>query len=112
MSKVFYDHIVVLERVEVVVHKAARSEEEKHELWQIVDSIVHQKVMQIILDLLPNEHHQEFLERFHQAPHEEGLLDYLSEKSKKDIKKAIHEEIKKLEDEILQEILSESSDEQ
>jgi len=85
MSKVYYDHLLDLKPVEKAIRKAARTHEEKLELWQVVDEIVQHKIMNCILDYLPKELHNEYLEKFYSAPDDEKLLDYLKKKIKKDI---------------------------
>ncbi len=104
MSKIFYDHLIVLEEIEAEIKNSAQTEEERHELWQLVDEIVHTRIMENILDRLPGEHHNEFLEKFHAAPHDDGLLDYLKEKIEENIEELLKEEIGDLAYEILGEI--------
>ena len=104
MSKIFYDDLVDLSKVEKKINKVARSEEEKHELWKTVDEIVHHRVMGCILRRLPREHHEDFLDKFRRRPHDEGLFEYLKEKIKDDIKFFIKEEALKLGYELLGEL--------
>ena len=40
MSKLFFDHLVSLEEVEIEIRKNASSKEEREELWKLVDGIV------------------------------------------------------------------------
>ena len=80
MSKIFYDQIIVLEEVEKEINSTTQTHEERQDLWQIVDEIVHHKVMDCILDKLPGEHHEEFLDKFQSAPHNHSHFDYLKEK--------------------------------
>lgn len=101
MSKIFYDHLIILTEVETEIKSMAETEEERHELWQIVDEIIHHRVLSCIMDKLPQEHHEEFLEKFHKAPHDETLLDYLKERIEEDIEVFIKKEINILEKEIL-----------
>lgn len=101
MSKLFFDHLIVLTEMEAHIKKSAATEEEKHELWEIVDEMVHHKVFDVILTHLHNRHHSEFLEKFHMSPHDDSLLDFISLKSKKDMAKIIKEELKNLEKEIV-----------
>ena len=101
MSKVFYDHIIILEEVEVEINNSVESEEERHELWQIVDEIVHNRVLEFLLDKLDCEHHDHFLEQFHEKPHEESLLDYLNERIEGEIEELIGQELESLSSEIL-----------
>jgi hypothetical protein len=91
MSKTYYDHLLDLNKVDKVVRDTAKSEDEKLELWQIVDEIVHHRVMGCVLDHLPVEHHEEFLQKFYEAPYDERLLVYLKDKIKKDIIEIIKE---------------------
>lgn len=104
MSKIFYDHLIILTEVETEIKSMAESEEERHELWQIVDEIIHHRVLGCIMDKLPHGYHDEFLERFHKTPHDESLIDYLKEKINEDVEVFIRKEINKLEKEIISEI--------
>lgn len=101
MSLLFFDKLIVLDKVDKKIKKKFASNDERQELWQMIEEIIHHKVLGCCLDCLPRKHHHEFLDKFHKAPHDENLLDYLSEKSKKDMRKIIKEEIKKLSKELL-----------
>ncbi len=104
MSKIFYDKLIILEEVEIEIKKVGLSTEEKEELWRLIDEIIHNRVLETIFDILPREHHEEFLTKFHEAPYHEGLFRYLNEKTQKDVEEFIRKEIKALEQEILKEI--------
>ena len=104
MSHIFYDRLIVFEEVEAEIKKVAKTPEEKEELWREVDEIVHHRVMGCILDRLPREHHQEFLERFHKAPYDEGLIPFLTERIGEDTEEFIKIETENLKKEILAEI--------
>lgn len=93
MSKVFYDHLIVLKEIDVFIKKSAATPEEREELWELVDEIIHHKVFDTILGQLPAHHHNDFLERFHKAPHDESLMDYLKEKIGDNIEGLIKQEI-------------------
>lgn len=105
MSKVFYDNLIILEEVESHIKDSAKTQEEREELWKIVDEIVHHRVLHCLLDHLPHNHHEDFLEKFHECPYDEALLDFLNEKIEGDVEKVIKKEIKGLEKEILEEII-------
>ncbi len=107
MSKLFFDHLVELKKIDSEIKKAAKTSEEREELWGLVDEIIHHKVLGCILDKLPNEHHHEFLEIYHKSPHDEEILfGYLKEKTGDDIERIIKEEIGSLSAELLEEISS------
>lgn len=104
MSKLFFDHLIILEEVDDEIKKVAKSKEEKDELWQLVDEMVHHKVLGCVLDNLPAKYHHEFLEKFHLAPYDEGLIDYLKEKIGANIEELIKQEIGSLAFELLDEL--------
>jgi hypothetical protein len=85
MSKVFYDNILDLAKVEKAIKKVSSTHDEMVELWGIVDEIVHHKVMECVLTTLPKKYHREFLDMFRTSPHDEKLLQYLKEKAKRDV---------------------------
>ena len=102
MSKIFYDHLIVLEEVNIQIDEVAKTSEEKEELWKLVDEIIHHRVMSAILEKLPEKHHKNFLKTFYASPYDEKLISYLNEKIDDDIEKFIGREIKSLSDELLQ----------
>jgi transcriptional regulator of NAD metabolism len=104
MSKVFYDNLLSLDKIDRAIKKAATTCDERMELWQVVDEIVHHRVMGCVLDALPIECHDEFLEKFSKAPYDEQLLDYLRQKVKKDVTMIIKEAVAVLVLEIATEI--------
>lgn len=106
MSKLFYDRLISFEDFEEALREQEIDHEEKAELQQLVDEMIHHRVLGCILDHLPREHHQEFLNRFHRAPHDETLIIFLQEKtpSNIDIEKKIRKEVAKLKKELLIEI--------
>lgn len=104
MSHLFYDHLISLGDLEKEISKATSSVEEKHEAWNLVDEMVHHRVMGCILDKLPQENHNEFLEMFHATPHDNSLIDYLKEKIGENVEEIIKQEIGGLAFEILGDI--------
>ena len=84
MSKIFYDQIIILNKIEETINLTIDSHEDKLELWKIIDNITHNRILLRILEILPQKHHNPFLTRFHQAPFDDELLEYLKEKSKID----------------------------
>lgn len=102
MSKIFYDRIMTLEKVEKELSKIATSKEEKQELEMIVDEYIHHRMMGCILDKLPHDHHEHFLTQFSEAPHHEGLWKFLSERVPEDIENFLREEAVKIGEELLE----------
>jgi len=110
MSKLFFDRLVILDDVEAEIKKVARTPEEKEELWQLVDEMVHHRVLGCVLDRLPKGSHQEFLEKFHAAPYDEGLIEYLKGKIGENVEELIKTEIGGLAFELLEEIRGKESE--
>jgi hypothetical protein len=107
MSKIFYDRLIVLEEVEAEIKKAAQTQEEKEELWGLIDEIIHHRVMGTLLDRLPRDNHEDFLVRFHKAPHDDSLMDYLSQQIGENVEELIRREIGELAYELIKEIRKE-----
>jgi hypothetical protein len=101
MSKVFYDRLISLEQLEKEIKKHAKTKEEREELYELVDEMIHHKVVGCILDKLPNNHHKEFLTKFAKRPYDDGLMDYLKEKIVDDVEEFIRAEINSLAVELL-----------
>lgn len=101
MSTLFFDKLITLDKLDIHIKKKYQSNEERQELWQMVEEIIHHKVMGCCLDHLPKENHNEFLDKFHKSPYDENILTFLSDKTKKDMKKIIKEEIKLLTKDLL-----------
>ncbi len=106
MAKVFYDNLVELDKIEKALKKVIDYKEEREEFEKIIDEIMHHKVLGCVFHELPMEHHHEFVVKLHKAPHDEGLLDYLSEKIQKDMREFIRMEILSLVQEIINDIKS------
>lgn len=96
MSTLFFDHLIIIKGLDKKIKKISSSNDEMQELWFCVEELIHTKVFECCLGNLPEENHREFLEKFHKAPHDAGLLDYLNQKIGKDVEKLIKVEIKKI----------------
>lgn len=100
MSILFFDHLVVINGLDEKIKKLSNSNDEMQELWRYVEELIYHRVLDCCLGNLPEEHHHEFLEKFHNHPHDKGLISYLNEKIGKDVEKLIKAEIKALDKEI------------
>ena len=104
MSKIFYDHLINIEEIVLELDGYELTFEEKDEFINLIDGTLHHHTLQVILDLLPQEHHQDFLDQFYQAPHDQNLITYLKEKITDEIEKRIEEKAVEIKKEILLEI--------
>lgn len=101
MSVIFYDRLIVLEGLDKKLKRLVSSNDELQELWKLIDEVIHHRIMGCVLDKLPRAHHEEFLQKFHDSPHDEKLLKYLKDKIEDDVEEMIKKEAKSLHEEIL-----------
>lgn len=104
MSQIFYDRLLVLGKFGKELKKKTSSKEEEFELWNLVDDILSHKVLDMILEKLPLKNHDEFIERFLEAPFDETLFDFLKDKIGENIEDLIKQEIGSLAFSLLEEI--------
>lgn len=105
MSKIFYDHLLSFEKLNDYIKVNCLSSEEREELWNLVDELLHYRVLTCILENLSEEYHYDFLEMFYSNPYDERILNFLGERIDKDIKILIQEETNLLLAEIFSEII-------
>jgi hypothetical protein len=103
-KNIFYKNLVTLTKIEILIKKSAISNDEKEELWRIVDEIVHHRIMGCVLGTLPREHHEEFLMKLKNDPHDTELINYLEEKTNIKMSEKIRQEIVAIEKEILKDL--------
>lgn len=104
MSKIFYDHLLQFEKIDKQIKKVVKTKEERDELWAIVDEIIHHKAIGCVLDNLPRQNHEEFLELFHTSPHDEDLLfGYLNKKVGNNVEEILKQELGDLAVDLLKE---------
>lgn len=104
MSKIFYDHFLKIEEIITVFDEYELDLEEKEELFSIVDETFHHQILETILDLLPLEVHEDFLNRFYQAPHDGNLLLFLQENVSVNIEEVLKTRAEKIKKEIFSSI--------
>jgi len=103
MNKLFFDHLVRVDRVREKLASLAVAEEEVKELEGIIDGLVQQRVVETVLDVLDEEHHHVFISRVHLSPSDPEILVWLKEKVE-DIEEKISIAIGELEEELLLEL--------
>lgn len=104
--KLFYDHLTIhLNDVYAEIERLEIKTKEKKELVKLVDETTHHKVFNTILKALDNRHHQSFLKKFHQAPHDPKVLSFLKDKIE-DIEDVIQATSKKLKKSLLNKMFS------
>ncbi|OGY09042.1 MAG: hypothetical protein A2782_00960 [Candidatus Blackburnbacteria bacterium RIFCSPHIGHO2_01_FULL_43_15b] len=104
MSKLFYDHLIILEEVEIELGKLELDRDEKRELEELIEETLHHRVLDRVLSELPRVHHEEFLQRFAETPHDPCLIGYLNKKIEQSVEEHIQDEVKKMKKEIMADI--------
>lgn len=85
MSKLFYDHLVILDELFVDIELLDVTAQEKKQMKTMIEEIVHHEILTHILDLLPKEHHEPFLQQFHTAPYDRAHLKFIEDKIDRNI---------------------------
>lgn len=83
---IFYEDQIFREEIVQELKKFDLTVEEHIEILRLADETLHIEVLDVLLSNLSKEKHQEFLEKFHSAPHDKMLFEYFGVE--------IHEEIK------------------
>ena len=104
MSKIYYDHLIDFSELEKALKETISEPNEREEFWQLVDEIIHQKVMVFILDMLPEEYHEEFIERVTSSPYDHTHLEFLKERIKDDVEVLLGDLFSELQRELLGEL--------
>jgi len=104
--KLFYDHIIEIHIGDIIVklEEFDISLEERKHLVSILDSILHHRIMGLILEELHPERHEIFLVNLNATPHNRGILDFLVSEVG-NMEKKIDDEARKIKDEVLYEVL-------
>lgn len=100
MSKVFWDHLIVIEEFDVHIKTVTKESKTRSRLRKKVDELINTRILRAIFDRLPFEYHSHFLEKFHESPYDEELLRFLDEKTDDDIEEVIKNEIEEIKKEL------------
>ncbi|MBI1871859.1 hypothetical protein HYS10_00380 [Candidatus Collierbacteria bacterium] len=96
MSIIFYDHLVNKTEVLDAIEKMDAPDNHKGKLKQLVDDIIHQGLIEFILQKLHPHHHHTFLTRVNDFPYDPEIIAYLRDHISEDIEKEIRAEADKL----------------
>ena len=104
MSKVFYDHLVVIDDIVVELDRHEIPPADREQFLKNLDEVLHHHILDTVLLFLPREHHDHFLDRFAREPHHPNILDFLKEKTKVDIEHEIKQTVDYVKKKILKDI--------
>lgn len=104
MSKLFYDHLIVIEEIVAVLDEHKLKARDRAKILELMDATLQHEILDAILTYLPREKHEEFLEKFHRTPHDAGLVQYLKDNSAVNIELAILDRANKTKRKLLKEL--------
>lgn len=104
MSKVFYDHLIVLDDIIVELDQHEIPSEDRELFMSNLDEVLHHHILDTVLLFLPHKHHEHFLDRFSKEPHHPSILDFVKEKTKVDIEREIQHTVEYVKKKVLKDI--------
>ena len=107
MAILFYDHLFDRNEIHIHIDQVDAPDEKKSKLKQMVDDILHSKLVHFILDKLPSKKHKTFLSKLEHSPYDPQLIDYLKEHIDEEIETQIQQEFARIEKLILKDIRGE-----
>ncbi len=96
MSIIFYDYLVNKTDLLTHIDKLNAPDNHKGKMKQLVDDIIHQGLVEFILQKLHPHLHHTFLSRVEDAPYDPELIAFLKDHISPDIEKDIQLEADKL----------------
>ena len=104
MSILFYDHLVNKNNAINAIDELDTNDGQKSRLKKLVDDIVHQGLLEFILQKLHPHQHDAFLRLVTHAPYDPVILEFLRKHAGEDIEVEIEARGRKLVDEILEDL--------
>lgn len=80
MSSIFFDHLIEIDYLTSYIDEISSSDDEKVDLWNLVDEFINQRIISSILTQLDEDAHQEFMDIFLERPYDVRIIDFLNEK--------------------------------
>lgn len=99
----FYSHLIEIESIIIKLDEMDLTDDQKTHLASLVDSTIHQTVLDIILSKLSDADKEAFLHRLKQDPEDKELMDFVNTKVD-GIEKEITEAVNKLKEELHEDI--------
>lgn len=99
----FYSHLVEIETLTCKLEELDMTESQRKHLASLIDSTIHQEVLDIIFSKLSDEDKILFIEHFRKNPGNPEIMKLLNEKAE-DIESEIKEAVKKIKEELHEDI--------
>jgi DNA-directed RNA polymerase specialized sigma24 family protein len=95
----FYSDLVKIETIIISLEELNLADHHKKHLSSLVDSTVHNTIMELVLSKLSSSDRADFIKLYNEDPHNKDLMKFLNTKVDK-IEEHIQEAAKKLKDEL------------
>lgn len=92
----FYDHLVNKQQILIIIDNLPEPETQKYRLKHLIDDIIHQGLVEYILQRLHPHHHKTFLDNLHSTPYDPELIKYLQDKISPEFETELSKEADKL----------------
>lgn len=99
----FYSHLIEIESIIVKMDELDLSDDQKKHLAYLLDSTIHQTVLDLILSKLPEEDRIVLMEKMKENSQDKKILEFLSEKVE-NIEDEIRGVVEKLKEELYEDI--------
>lgn len=96
MSIIFYDYLVNKNEILESIEKMDAPDNHKGKMKQLIDDIIHQGIIEYILQKLHPHYHHAFLSRLDTTPFDPELINFLKDHASPDIEKEIQIEADEL----------------
>jgi len=105
MSELFFDPLINLKNLHGKIRALSLAGDELQEVEEQIDELIQHRVVEVILDLLHEDHHHTFITYLHEQPNNPEVLSWLKEQIE-DIENQISTAITKLEKELIAELFA------
>lgn len=92
----FYDHLTPKHEISTLIEKLEGPENHKSKLKQLVDDILHQGVIEFVLQKLHPHHHHHFMSTLEEEPYSPTIIIFLNEKIHPKFEEELATQIKQL----------------
>ena len=105
MPIIFYDHLVFKTDIHQAIDESEEAENQKGRAKQLVDDIIHQGIVEFILDRLESKKHGTFLKIVEDRPYDTEIISYLKQHISPEIEAEISTHVEKLIKDIKKDLL-------
>jgi hypothetical protein len=102
MHALFLDHYLNIDTLEKRINSLAESFEDRSNLWEIVDGIIHYQLLSFIFSVLEPKDHQFFFDLYKQAPYDLNIVAVVKQQTDIDLAPLIKNESERLQQELLE----------